>query len=65
MSEAALEYGAKALRPLCLPEGMSADALGQMTAERWSTLAEQLVEIGALEAGQVKAEEAFLPVSAD
>lgn len=60
MSAAALDYGATALRPLCLPEGMPSESLGEMTLERWQALAEQLIEVGALEAGQVKVAEAFL-----
>ncbi len=60
MSDAALAYGAKALQPLCLPAGTSPATLGQMTLARWQALADQLIEIGALEAGRVKVEEAFV-----
>lgn len=46
-----LEFGARDLQALCLPAGLTADQLGEMTAARWDTLAEQLIEIGALPAG--------------
>ncbi|GIW91315.1 MAG: ABC transporter permease [Pirellulaceae bacterium] len=42
------EYGASAIRPLCLPEGLSADRLGTMTRARWEKLAQQMKEIGLL-----------------
>lgn len=59
MSEAALAFGAKALAPLCLPDGMPANQLGNMTRERWEQLEQQLIEIGALEQGQSYVAEAF------
>lgn len=43
-----LAYGVNALRPLCLPDGLPDERLGQMTAERWQTLADQLLEIEAV-----------------
>jgi NitT/TauT family transport system substrate-binding protein len=54
-----LEFGVKALKPLCLPEGFSEDRLGEMTAERWKTLVDQLVEIEVLKPGAVSADDAF------
>jgi NitT/TauT family transport system substrate-binding protein len=42
-----LAYGARDLQALCLPEGVE---LGTLTAERWTTLVEQLREIDALPA---------------
>lgn len=39
------QYGAEQLRRLCLPEGFSKEQLGQMTAERWQRLAEQMIEV--------------------
>lgn len=59
MDLAVLQYGAAALKPLCLPAGFDESRLGEMTAERWETLNDQLVEIGSLEAGAVKPADAF------
>jgi NitT/TauT family transport system substrate-binding protein len=54
-----LDYGVQALHPLCL-DGLSGPAaIGQMTLERWQTLAEQLIEVGALKAGAVDPSAAF------
>jgi NitT/TauT family transport system substrate-binding protein len=54
-----LAFGTRTLKPLC-EAGLSApDRLGEMTAERWTTLAEQLVESGALKAGAVEPAKAF------
>lgn len=54
-----LEFGVGELKKLCYPEGITDKNFGSMTLERWSQLVEQLVECGSLEAGKVKAEEAF------
>lgn len=43
-----LEYGAQALKPLCLPHDLPASLLGQMTPERWETLAAQMVDVGSI-----------------
>lgn len=54
-----LAYGVSILKPLCIPEGFDEARLGSMTPERWQTLVDQLVEIGSIKAGQVKAEDAY------
>lgn len=59
MDLAVLQFGAAALKPLCLPEGFDEARFGEMTAERWETLNSQLVEIGSLKDGAVKAADAF------
>jgi len=59
MNLAALEYGATAIRPLCLPNDAAPDTVGQMTAERWETLAEQLIEIQLLQPAAVQVKDAF------
>ena len=59
MSLAALDYGATAIRPLCLPSDAPTESVGQMTRERWQTLMEQLVAIKLLEPEKVKIDEAF------
>ena len=48
-----LQFGVAALRPLCLPHDVPASTLGQMSAERWETLASQMVESGSIPAGSV------------
>ncbi|MEL7338788.1 MAG: ABC transporter substrate-binding protein, partial [Planctomycetota bacterium] len=42
----ALQFGAEGLRELALPDGLSADQLGMMTAERWQTLVQQMTDLG-------------------
>jgi len=54
-----LEFGAKALRPLCLDGLPGAKDMGRMTAERWRTLATQLVEADVMKAGAVDPLRAF------
>ena len=54
-----LEYGAKAMRPLCVDEATPMDRLGAMTDERWKTLFGQLVEVDAVDAGSVDYRKAF------
>ncbi len=43
-----LAFGAKALRPLCLDGLPGIKAVGRMTAERWKTLAAQMIAADAL-----------------
>lgn len=62
-SPEALQYGARALKPLCLPDNAPPESLGRMTKERWQTLADQLTEINALELGKVDVEHCFLPTT--
>jgi NitT/TauT family transport system substrate-binding protein len=58
MEMEALTYGIKALRPLA--RAAKGDrAVGAMSAERWRTLADQLRDIGIIEANSVNAEDAF------
>ncbi len=52
MTAEILAFGAEAIRPVCVPAGSAADDLGQMTPERWETLAEQLAEIELLKSGE-------------
>lgn len=49
MSLAALEYGVNALRPLVLDDVAKTEGIGDMTLERWRTLAGQLEELGIAE----------------
>ena len=54
-----LAFGAETLRNLCLPENMPEEQLGQMTAERWQQLRDQLIEIELIDE-TVDADAAFL-----
>jgi NitT/TauT family transport system substrate-binding protein len=54
-----LEFGAADLKRLCLPEEFAESRFGEMTAARWQTLVDQLVEIGSLKSGDVIASDAF------
>jgi NitT/TauT family transport system substrate-binding protein len=59
MGLAALEFGAEALAPLCLPSELPAEDLGRMSADRWKTLASQLVEIKMLDPKKAAVDRAF------
>ena len=54
-----LAFGAKSLKPICLPDGFDESRLGEMSAERWQTLVSQMVEIGQIKPDAVKSEQAF------
>lgn len=54
-----LAFGAKELKPLCLPTDFSEERLGEMSTERWQTLIDQMVAIGSLKPDAVKADAAF------
>ena len=58
MSLEILAWGADAMKPLCA-EDERFDEVGSMTAARWHRLADQLVEIDAIEPASVKVSEAF------
>lgn len=44
-----LDFGVKTLRPMCLNTDVTEANVGSMSAERWQTLSDQLVEMGQLE----------------
>lgn len=54
-----LDFGVGELKKLCYADGITDANFGSMTLDRWTQLTEQLVECGAVEAGKIKAEEAF------
>lgn len=54
-----LEYGVSDLQKLCRVTGEGAVPLGQMTAERWQTLFEQMVACGSLEAASIQISAAY------
>lgn len=59
MTNAILKYGFETIRPMVLADAAAKNGPGAMRAERWQTLLDQLVEIGAVKVGAVKAEEAY------
>jgi NitT/TauT family transport system substrate-binding protein len=59
MTIEALEFGVAELLPLCVPAGMSADAIGVMSAERWTELVDQFVKLELVDSAKVKADEVF------
>ena len=54
-----LAFGTRTLKPLCETCLSSPEKLGDMTAERWTTLAEQLIEAEALKPGATDPSKAF------
>ncbi len=65
MTAEALDFGARELRELCLPNAMSPERFGQMTRERWQTLIDQFAELGLVDPEKVTVEKVsdtrFLP----
>jgi NitT/TauT family transport system substrate-binding protein len=60
ISAEALSFGVEILRGMCLPEGMTEQQLGMMTAERWERLVKQMLEIDSeLRADRVRAAECY------
>jgi NitT/TauT family transport system substrate-binding protein len=59
MSLQVLQDGVEAMKPLCFGDDTDPAKLGRMTAERWKTLTDQLVEIGAIKEGSVDPASAF------
>lgn len=49
MSLDILAFGAKEMRPLCIPPGAENAPFGRMTAERWTTLAKQMTDTKTLD----------------
>ncbi|NQV26476.1 MAG: ABC transporter substrate-binding protein [Rhodopirellula sp.] len=55
-----LEFGAKELQALCLPDDSPGSVpLGNMTQARWQTMADQLVECEVIDAGSLDVAKAF------
>ena len=53
MDQDILAFGAAELKPLCITEEVPVEKMGSMTIERWQILADQLVEVEAIDAGSV------------
>lgn len=64
MSLEVLQFGVEQLRPLCQPSADDNSASGDMTLARWTTLLEQMVNVGSLPPDVLKADEAFVSTSA-
>jgi NitT/TauT family transport system substrate-binding protein len=54
-----LEFGAEAIKPLVLDETSKRRGIGTMSAERWQTLAKQLIDTEQLKAADSQPEQAF------
>jgi NitT/TauT family transport system substrate-binding protein len=59
MTAEALQFGAGVMRDLAMPEGASAESIGQMSDERWQTLHRQLVELELIDPKNVKVDECY------
>lgn len=59
MERDVLDFGVKALKPLCIATDAPQATFGSMTLTRWQTLVAQLEEVGAIKPGAVSARDAF------
>jgi NitT/TauT family transport system substrate-binding protein len=53
MDRTVLDESVSEVRKLCLPEDMPTEQLGRMSEERWSTLAQQLLELNLIDSAEV------------
>jgi NitT/TauT family transport system substrate-binding protein len=58
LTKEALEYGVEALKPLCY-EGDDMSRIGQMTIERWTQLADTLVDLKLIDRSKLNTQAAF------
>jgi NitT/TauT family transport system substrate-binding protein len=59
MTAEALDRGMNELRKLARPQDLPLESVGQMTAQRWSTLVDQLIQLELVDAENVKAKDCF------
>ncbi|TWU07692.1 ABC transporter substrate-binding protein [Stieleria varia] len=59
MTAEALAFGAEQMKPLAMPNGMSPTEVGQMSAQRWQTLVNQMAELGLVDPKTVTPESCF------
>ena len=59
MTAEALAFGVAELRPLCLPEGLPPEQIGQMTNERWQQLFDQFTKLKLIDADKVSVSKVF------
>jgi len=58
LEKPALEFGVEALKPLCMKDG-DASRVGQMSRERWTQLADTLVELNLIDRAKVNIDASF------
>ena len=59
MTAEALDFGSQSMRDLAMPDGAAIDTVGQMSAERWETLFNQLVELELVDPNKVAASDCY------
>jgi NitT/TauT family transport system substrate-binding protein len=59
MTAEALQFGSQAMRELAMPAGVPLESVGTMSAERWQTLFDQLVELDLVDPEQVEVEHCY------
>ncbi len=59
MTAEALEFGAKVMQELAMPDDADPETIGMMTQERWETLLQQLSDLKLVDRNKVKAEDCF------
>lgn len=60
MTKEALDFGVEALKPLCY-EGEDMSQIGKMSQERWTQLADTLVELNLIDRSKLNVQAAFVP----
>jgi ActR/RegA family two-component response regulator len=58
LEKPALEFGVEALKPLCMKDG-DESRVGQMSRERWTQLADTLVELNLIDRTKVNVDASF------
>jgi hypothetical protein len=61
LTKEALEYGVEALKPLCY-EGEDTSRIGQMSLERWTQLADTLVDLKLIDRSKLNIQASFVPL---
>ncbi len=59
MTAEALAFGVSELKPLCLPEGLAPEQLGQMSLPRWQQLVDQFIQLKLIDGSKVQADQVF------
>ncbi len=59
MTAEALAFGVAELKPLCLPDTMTPEQIGQMSSARWTQLVEQFSKLRLIDAAKVSADQVF------
>jgi NitT/TauT family transport system substrate-binding protein len=61
LTKEALEYGVEALKPLCY-EGEDTSRIGQMSLQRWTQLADTLVDLKLIDRSKLNIQASFVPL---